>query len=159
MDCCLWCSYWGMQAFFFSFGSSIYYVLPQRELGMEATVRFSTLAASPNGDGDKVGVQGNLVSPHRLGIPEAEVILWLLVNSPSVPTAEPLAFLAFSLEKIVYCFLGTLVSVGVVCLCIGHNVSPPKEKWTYLFNYNTLYFSVCVVSLIEKSYLETDLSF
>lgn len=123
---------------------------------MVATVDFSTLPASPNGDGDKAGVQGNLVSPRSLGIPEAEVILQLLVTS--APTAEPLAFLAYYLEKIVYCFLGTGLPRSCLFMYSVKCFSPLKKNEP-IYLTTTVCTFLCVVSLIEKSYLETDLSF
>lgn len=90
-------------SFFFFFlsllVSNIYYVPLWWELGMVVTVDISTVAASPNGGGNKVGVVGswlgNLVNPQRLRTSEAEVILWLLLTfsqycrAPGIPCILP----------------------------------------------------------------------
>lgn len=67
-------------------------------------------------------------------------------------TAKPLTFLSYYLERIIYCLLGILDFIGIICLFFCFKKSEIyflEEKWTYLTT--TVGTFPCTVSLTENS--------
>jgi hypothetical protein len=71
--------------------------------------------------------------------------------------AEPLMFLAYYLERTVYCLLGFLDFVGIICLCYLKCTFWKKNEPIYLTT--TVWTFLCAVSLDENFCLETKLLF